>query len=41
MEQTFIGKYSIFFYLLHVVVLAAVLMLISYLFITPGDWVLI
>ena len=37
----FIGKYSIFFYLLHVVVLAAVLMLISYLFITPGDWVLV
>lgn len=37
----FIGKYSIFFYLLHVVVLAAVLMLISYLFITPGNWVLV
>lgn len=37
----FVGKYAIFFYLLHIVVLAAVLMLISYLFITPGDWVLI
>ena len=37
----FVGKYSIFFYLFHVVALAAVLMLVSYLFITPGDWVLV
>lgn len=37
----FIGKYAIFFYLLHVVIIAALLMLVSYLFITPGDWVLI
>lgn len=36
----FIGKYAIFFYMLHVIVVAALLMLISYLFVTPGDWVL-
>lgn len=38
---SFIGKYAIFFYILHVAVLAVILMLISYLFVTPGDWVLI
>lgn len=38
---SFVGKYAIFFYLLHIVVLAAVLMLVSYLFVSPGDWVLI
>ena len=37
---SFIGKYAIFFYMLHVIVVAALLMLISYLFVTPGDWVL-
>lgn len=37
----FVGKYAIFFYLAHVVVIAVVLMLISYLFVSPGDWVLI
>lgn len=37
----FIGKYAIFFYMLHVIVVAAVLMLVSYLFMTPGDWVLL
>lgn len=36
----FIGKYAIFFYLLHVLVLTGLLMLISYLFVTPGDWIL-
>lgn len=39
--MSFVGKYAIFFYLLHIVVLAAVLMLVSYLFVSPGDWVLI
>ena len=37
----FVGKYAIFFYLAHVLVLTALLMVISYLFITPGNWVLL
>lgn len=37
----FVGKYAIFFYLAHVVVLTGLLMLISCLFVSPGDWVLL
>ena len=36
-EAPFISRYGE----LHIVVLAAVLMLVSYLFVSPGDWVLI
>lgn len=35
---SFIGKHALIIYVLHVVLLGALLALISYLFITPGDW---
>jgi len=38
---SFVGKWAIFFFLFHLVALAAVLMLVSYLFVTPGSWGLI
>lgn len=35
---TFIGKHALIIYALHVVVMAGILALVTYLFITPGSW---
>lgn len=35
---SFIGRHALIVYIIHVVLLAAILALISYLFITPGSW---
>lgn len=36
----FVGKHSLWFFILHLPVLAVILALVSVLFMTPGDWVL-
>lgn len=38
---SFVGRHALIFYVLHVIVLTALLMVISAIFITPGDFVLI
>ena len=37
---SFLGRHGLIIYILHVIILAVVLMLISVIFLTPGNWVL-
>jgi uncharacterized membrane protein len=37
---TFVGRHALLFYVLHVLILSLLLALISYLFMSPGNWVL-